>query len=69
MNWKKIFIEDRNINTKQDVLDELDILIKTIKDIKIAIKYNDLEQVYNIYTNEYNGYILDELINYIENRE
>ena len=69
MKWDKVFIQDRNINTKQDVLDELDSLINTIKDIKTAIKYNDLEQAYSIYTNEYNGYILDELIDYIENRE
>ena len=66
IQWDKVFIQDRNIYTKTDLLNELDILIKTIKDIKIAIEYNDLEQAYSIYTNEYNGYILEELIDYIE---
>lgn len=68
INWKDIY-KDRDIFSKQDVIFEVDYLIKTLKSIKNAIKDNDLEQVYRIWEYDYNDFIVIDLINYIENRE
>lgn len=68
INWKDIY-KDRDIFSKQDVICEVDYLIKTLKSIKNAIKDNDLEQVYRIWEYDYNDFIVVDLINYIENRE
>lgn len=68
IKWKDIY-KDRDIFSKQDVIFELDYLIKTLKSIKNAIKDNDLEQVYRIWEYDYNDFIVVDLINYIENRE
>lgn len=66
IKWDKVFIQDRNINTKKETLVEFDYFISTIKKMKQAIVDNDLELFYNLWENHYNDFVVCELIDYIE---
>lgn len=66
IKWNKVFIQDRNINTKKDLLTEFDYFILTIKKMKQAIINNDFELFYKLWENNYNDFVISELIDYIE---
>lgn len=68
INWKEIY-RGKDIFTKQDALDELDFFIKTLRRIKNAIKDNDLNKVYDIWYDNYEDFIVVDLIEYISSLE